>query len=311
MSYKNVAIAALFSTILMILVLWIGQKQLTGSELDWGLFWDFRLPMVVLALTAGAVLGSGGFLMQILFKNDLATPYTLGISSGSVFALMIGIQFFNITSPIFSLLGALLLLWVLYRIIPGDHLFIHRVLLIGIGLNIFFSSGMMLLHYFADMRTLYRLVHWLVGSIQPQPLLEMVPIWVVLILEAIYIIRIGPKLDLIGINHTLAQQRGISVTQIYKTLLIFQGVLLGLLLPLTGPVAFIGLIIPNVIRLAVTGSVKKLFFLSVWGGALFLVLAHWLSMRLLPGEVLPVGVITAVIGSLFLIITVGRQGRTA
>ncbi len=110
-----------------------------------------------------------------------------------------------------------------------------------------------------------------------------------------------------SINTQLALDRGINVKKIGKTIIILQAFSLGALIPFTGPIAFVGLIVPNIIRIFIHSGIKTLVYYTIISGANFMLLAHLLSMRVKSGEIIPVGIITAIIGALFLIISLVSQ----
>ena len=97
------------------------------------------------------------------------------------------------------------------------------------------------------------------------------------------------------------------IKKIAKIIIILQAFSLGALIPFTGPIAFVGLIIPNIVRIFIHSGVKTLLYYSVLGGANFMLLAHFLSMRVKSGEIIPVGIITAIVGAVFLIVSLASQ----
>jgi iron complex transport system permease protein len=151
------------------------------------------------------------------------------------------------------------------------------------------------------------MTHWLVGSIEIIDKLNLLPSIIFWLIFIFFIIKYAPEIDLMSINTQLAMDRGINVKKIAKIIIILQAFSLGALIPFTGPIAFIGLIIPNVIRIFIHSSIKTLLYYTIIGGANFMLLAHFLSMRIKSGEIIPVGIITAVIGAIFLIISLASQ----
>jgi len=307
---------ALFLT-LSYLVIFVGQNNLNPFSLTSSnifIIESIRIPLYISAILIGVVFATSGLMMQLLFKNNLATPYTLGISSGAVFFILIGakfgidIKFFSEGSPlVYSISGTLLILIILLKFLPKRASVFNTTLLIGIALNIFFSSAMMLLQYYSSSSELYQMTHWLVGSIEIIDKIDLLPTIIFWIFLVIYVIKFAPEIDLLSINSQLALDRGIDIKKIAKIIIILQAFSLGALIPFTGPIAFVGLIIPNIVRIFIHSGVKTLLYYSVLGGANFMLLAHFLSMRVKSGEIIPVGIITAIVGAVFLIVSLASQ----
>ncbi len=303
--------------ILSYLVIFTGQKAISPSSLNESnifIIKNIRIPLYFSAVLTGIVFSTAGLMMQLIFKNNLATPYTLGISSGSVFFILIGVKlgfdfkFFNINSSLlFSVTGTLVILFILLNFLPKKVNIFNTTLLIGIALNIFFSSAMMLIQYYSNSSELYQMTHWLVGSIEIINIINLIPAIVFWLIFTVFIIKYAPEIDLMSINTELASHRGINIKKTGKIIIILQALSLGALIPFTGPIAFVGLIIPNIVRIFIHSGVKTLLYYSVIMGANFMLLAHFLSMRIKPGEIIPVGIITAITGALFLIISLARQ----
>ena len=222
---------ALFLT-LSYLVIFVGQNNLNPFSLTSSnifIIESIRIPLYISAILIGVVFATSGLMMQLLFKNNLATPYTLGISSGAVFFILIGakfgidIKFFSEGSPlVYSISGTLLILIILLKFLPKRASVFNTTLLIGIALNIFFSSAMMLLQYYSSSSELYQMTHWLVGSIEIIDKIDLLPTIIFWIFLVIYVIKFAPEIDLLSINSQLALDRGIDIKKIAKIIIILQ-----------------------------------------------------------------------------------------
>jgi len=317
---KNIKYSLIAITIFIILsylVIFAGQKTINPFSLNENnifIIKNLRIPFYISAILIGIVFSTSGLMMQLIFKNNLATPYTLGISSGSVFFILIGVKlgldfkFIGINSSLISsILGTWLILFILLKFLPKRANIFNTTLLIGIALNIFFSSAMMLIQYYSNSSELYQMTHWLVGSIEIINMINLLPTLIFWLIFIFFIIKYAPEIDLMSINTQLALDRGINVKKIGKTIIILQAFSLGALIPFTGPIAFVGLIVPNIIRIFIHSGIKTLVYYTIISGANFMLLAHLLSMRVKSGEIIPVGIITAIIGALFLIISLVSQ----
>lgn len=313
--YFLLSIAIFF--ILSYLVIFIGQNNINPFSLNENKLFiikQIRIPLYISAILIGIVFSTAGLMMQLIFKNNLATPYTLGISSASVFFILIGVKlgldfkFLGInTSLISSIFGTLLILFILLKFLPKRANIFNTTLLIGIALNIFFSSAMMLIQYYSNSSELYQMTHWLVGSVEIINIINFLPTLIFWLIFILFIIKYAPEIDLMSINTQLALDRGINIKKIGKIIIILQAFSLGALIPFTGPIAFVGLIVPNIIRIFIHSGVKTLLYYTIIAGANFMLLAHLLSMRVKNGEIIPVGIITAILGALFLIISLVKQ----
>ncbi len=299
--------------ILSFLTIIVGQKYINISEIftadNLFVLKSLRIPPFLTALIAGFIFSTSGLIIQLFFKNDLATPYTLGISSAGIFGLIIGLKFninyefaFIDMNFVFSTVGSFVLLIFLFKLAPKNSSFIYFILLIGISLNIFFNSAIMLVQYFSNMAELYQITHYLIGSIEQTQTIKLILPLFFLILQTIFIFYYAPFIDLISVNHEMAVQRGVNVKKIFYIILFFQSLTLGAILPITGPVAFVGLIIPNLIRILFKEGIKKLYIITLIAGGNFLLFCYLISINILNGQILPIGIITSIFGSIFLIV---------
>ncbi len=256
--------------------------------------------------------------MQLFFKNDLATPYTLGISSGSILFIILGLKFgidfkfmtFH-SSMFLSSIGAIFIFFLLFKISSSKNNFLDTILLIGIGLNIFFSSAMMLIQYFSNMTELYHITHWLVGSIEINSLYYYIPTMISFLLSTILIFREAPSIDLLSVNTQLAIDRGVDIRKITIKIFFMQAITLGTLLPFTGPIAFVGLIIPNIVRLFIKKGIKYIYIATSIIGINFILLVHFISMRIKSDQIIPIGIITSILGAIFLVLSLTYSNRSS
>ncbi|MBN2694825.1 iron ABC transporter permease [bacterium] len=305
-SFNNLIVGFIIAFIIFsFLFLVVGENLIIlNGEQSGFIFLKLRLPSFLTIMIAGGVFAVSGLQMQLIFQNRLATPYTLGVSSAGVFIFLLGLKISGVGWPIFSTFGTLLSLFILLYFAPKKNSFLHTLLLLGVALNIFFSSATLLLHYFSDKSELYQMTHWMIGSIEQYDYYKLIAPTISLIFQTFLFFKYKNQLDLISFNPQLAQDRGVKVRKIVNIILFSQALSLGTILPITGPIAFVGLVVPNSIRLIFRGSVFSIYMLSLLGGVNFLLLASFLSLRVIPDTILPVGVLTSTIGALFLIISI-------
>ena len=279
------------------------------DSLSSSIFFELRLPRVAFAFLAGAILALSGLLFQTLFRNALMTPYTLGISSGAVLGAGIAIKlgltslFFGLGAmSIFGFLGAMFtvfLLVYLARFLRNSQQ--ESLLLLGIALSLFYSAALMVLFYLGDTLQNDMLIRFTMGSLSVigwvYPLV-LVVITLILILS-IYLFRF--ELQLLSISDESASLKGVHTKRLTLFLLIVSSFAIGTLVSISGPIGFVGLIIPHMVSKLYPSSVDKRILKTALFGGLFLIVCDTLTRVLDTQSELPIGIVTAFIGGPFFI----------
>lgn len=278
-----------------------------------------RLPRVLLAGLVGAALSAGGVAFQALLRNPLAEPYILGVSGGAAFGAMLAIALgaegfrWGLSSiPLFAFLGALLSLGILYSLARTQgRLLTHTLLLVGVILNSFFSAGMMFFTSLTDSTRMHSLVLWLMGSLGSLPYRVLAPValYITLGLGALWLV--ARELNLLSLGEETAQQLGVKVERLKRVVLLAASLLTGAAVSLAGLIAFVGLIVPHVVRLIFGPDHRLLLPVAALLGAIFLMAADTLARTLIAPTEVPVGVITALGGGPFFIWLLRQQGWRA
>jgi iron complex transport system permease protein len=226
-------------------------------------FWDLRVPRVVLAFFVGGILSLGGLIFQIIFKNELITPYTLGIASGTTLFTAVAIVFFpmmNITiSSIFGSIVTILVLYFISKKINKNSVAVstNSILLIGIALSYFYSSALMLVFYMSNLQENYSIIRFTLGSLDTVGFTNS---FIVMIVSFIFYGIIGfykSKIKLLLICNDTAFLKGLNVNKINLVLLVVVSLCVGICISFVGPIGFIGLVIPHVIKLIYKQSAEK------------------------------------------------------
>ena len=279
------------------------------QSIDSTIFYQLRIPRVILAFLAGGILALSGLLFQTLFRNPLTTPFTLGISGGATLGAATAIIFgfhqsifgFSMIS-FFAFLGALLTVALIYFFSKKlSSTTDHRLILVGIALSFFFSSLLLILYYLSDYEESYLIMRFTMGtldtvgygSIMPLLLATGLILWV-----AKYFYK---ELQLLSISYEFAYLKGVPVDKVMLTMFATISLAVGALISITGPIGFVGLIVPHIIKLFFKKSVYKLHTISFVAGGLFLVLCDTLSRALPTISEVPVGILTSLIGGLVFI----------
>ncbi len=292
-------------------VLWLLALASVVLSLFWGFWqqWAFpetavltqlRLPRTLLAFCTGSLLSLAGVQMQAALRNPLADPYILGTASGAgVFALAAvlagwppwGIQTAGMTGAI---LASLLVLSVNLR--RPDPL---RTLLVGVGLAAAFSALITLILSLSPSHQLNSLLFWLMGDLSSSP----PPFWLLPLTVLAYWLarRSAHILDLLSLGMTKANTLGLDASRSLLQTLGLAALLTGIAVSLAGPIGFVGLLIPHILRLWHGSLHKDLVPASALLGGSFLLLADTLAQHLFAPYQLPVGAITALVGAPWLV----------
>ncbi len=273
------------------------------------IFFDLRLPRVLFVFFAGVILALSGLLFQTLFRNALMTPYTLGISSGAVLGagiaikLGLGTLFFGIAAiSIFGFLGAMftvfLLIYLSKFLRSGQH---QSLLLLGIALSLFYTSALMLVFYLGDAMQNDMLIRFTMGSLSVigwhNPIILGFIAFILFL--AIYLYRF--ELQLLSISEHQAYLKGIDTKKVTLTLLIISSLGIGTLVSISGPIGFIGLIVPHMVAKLYPVTVGFRILKTALFGGFFLVLCDTITRGLQTQSELPIGIVTALIGGPFFI----------
>jgi len=273
----------------------------TGSieALDLQILRELRLPRLLTGLAVGMALAVSGAVLQSLFSNPLAEPYTLGISSGSALGAVIGISLFPgswVGGAGMSFVGALVFASVLLIISFKKKAGSLALLLSGVMLGFLGSSLVALWMALADPSGVYAAVYWLMGDLSRARTESAAALLFVTVILYFLIHIHSSALDAFLTGEENARSVGIPVEQVRRRLLFLVSILIGLSVASSGMIGFIGLLIPHFVRRQ-TGVLHRhvLPLCAGWGAAL-LVLADVTGKRLAAPQELPVGVVTALVG---------------
>ncbi len=312
-----------FFTLLFVLSPFVGAVNLdianilNTSSLDANIFYNLRLPRLLFAFFAGGILALSGLLFQTLFRNALMTPYTLGISSGAVFGVGVAIKLglttllFGIGAiTLFGFLGAfftVVLLIYLSQFLRSNQQ--ESLLLLGIALSLFYSAALMVLFYLGNSIQNDMLIRFTMGSLSiigwQSPLL--IGVVAILLLGAVYAYRF--ELQLLGISSDAASLKGVDTKKVTLLLLGVASLSIGALVGISGPIGFVGLIIPHIITKFYPTTVERRLLKTALFGGLFLVACDMLSRVMQTQSELPIGIVTAFIGAPFFIYLIISQKK--
>lgn len=313
--------------ILIYMHLFAGQIDLTINDYIDGIFSskqdslkhiiarEIRIPRMLLAITAGGGLALAGLLMQTLFNNPLAGPYVLGINSGaSLFVsitLMTGIPLLNndfgiVTS---ALIGALFF-GVIILFFAKNIRFNISLLLVGLMLGSFTNAIISILQTYSQSEDLKQYTLWAMGSLQQASFLEGILYFFFFIILVIATLFMTKSLNLLVLGESAAKLQGVNFKRMKILIIIVTSLLTGAITSICGPIAFVGLAIPNLVKILFkTQDHFKLIFLSVMFGVIFILCCDIVIQLLENKIVLPINILTSLIGAPFVVFLLLKKVR--
>lgn len=268
-----------------------------------------RLPRVCTVALVGAALALCGTAMQGLLKNPLADGSTLGVSSGAslgaVLAIALGTQIpfignagITAMSILFAFLSMILILTLAHTL--DYSLSTNTIILIGVIFSMFAGSVTNLLVTFAGDKV-KNIMFWTMGSFTGTTFHDTSLVLFALIICGTVLLFLSSELNAFALGEENARHIGVNVRRVKLTVMICVAVLLGVSVSVSGSIGFVGLVIPHIARFITGPNHRKLLPFSMWLGSIFLLLADLISRTILSPAVLPIGVITSFVGSIFFI----------
>lgn len=281
---------------------------LAGESPDKEIVFQVRLPRVTLALLGGGSLALAGVLFQALLRDALATPFTLGVSNGAALGAVAAICFGLRTVAgypgiwICALVGAIVTMGVVLSIASeGRRMSSFTLLLTGVTVNMMCLAVILFLHSSAGFTQSFAIVRWLMGGIDSPSYWTLGVLGGVVFLAFGMTFRRANDLNLMAVGEEWAATRGVELRGLMRFSFIVGSILTASVTALTGPIGFIGLIVPHALRLAVGADHRILLPTSFCVGAAFLAACDTVARTALAPAEIPVGVITALLGGPFFI----------
>jgi len=287
-----------------------------ADNVDAQIFFIARLPRVLAAALVGASLAAAGVVFQALLRNPLATPFTLGVSAGAALGAVLAISLklqltlwgvSAVTGA--SLAGSLGAVAIVYALAQARHRgFSTNVLLLaGVTLNSFFSALILFVQYVADPAETIQTLRWLMGDLGVAgygPILAALPLTVVAFVAFAWLPR---AMNLLSLGADAAASRGVNVVRTQQVAFFSASLVTGAAVSLGGPIGFIGIIVPHLVRLMVGADHRIVLLAAALLGAVFLIVCDVLARLVMAPVELPVGIITAIIGGPFFLWLLVRQ----
>jgi iron complex transport system permease protein len=270
---------------------------------------SLRLPRIAAALLAGGALAVAGVGFQGLTRNPLAEPSVLGVSSGAAFGVVTAQVFGLRAGPLdalgltaFAFGGALVSGLAVYGIAArAGGVPVHTLVLAGVIVGIFFSSAITVLISFVDFDRLGGVIHWLLGNVGPIPPLGLAVFTAAAALGFLLVLGQSRQLNVLALGEEAAMQLGVDAARVKRRIFAGAALLTGAVVAFTGPIGFVGLVVPHALRMTVGPDNRVLVPAALLAGGIFLLAADTLARSVVAPAELSVGVITSFCGAPFFI----------
>ncbi|GAA0874100.1 iron ABC transporter permease [Wandonia haliotis] len=300
----------------------LGFAELKLDDLSVSVLTKIRIPRVILAAIVGASLSIAGAGLQGLFRNPLADPGLIGVSTGAsafaAFAIVLGIPaLFSVSwlnmfaLNVFTFIGALTVMFLAIMIAHSrGNTLLTTLLLTGIALNALGASITGLLTFLSEDEQLRNISFWMLGSLGGANWTTTLVLTIINIPVIILLLTRGKVLNALSLGEENAGYLGVNVRREKSIIIILSSLLVSTCVSLTGVIGFVGLVVPHVIRLLKGGDNKFILFNSIIVGSGFLILADTISRTIIIPQELPIGIITSLAGApLFLYIIIKNKQK--
>ncbi|NLL94200.1 MAG: iron ABC transporter permease [Thermoplasmatales archaeon] len=287
-----------------------------GSSGDRYILFDVRIPRLLCCCLVGAGLSVSGLAMQSLFKNPMASPSILGISSGAAFGASIAISFgvgaglfgsFN--TPVLAFVFCFITMGIVYAIAKTRYgVATVTLLLAGVAVGAFFNGMVSLMQYIADEDTLSAIVYWTMGSFNKCGWMSFRMAIVPVTAGIIAIVMMVRELNLVSAGEEQAANMGVNVRLVRIAAIVATSLCVGGSVAISGTIGFVGLIVPHIFRMIVGPNHKVLAPLCILGGAAFMMAMDTIAKAAFEVS-LPVGVLTALLGAPFFVYVLRTRRR--
>ena len=312
-AYSVMALSALVAALAAIICPFLGGTGMDYAKLfrreapDWNIFLNLRVPRTLLALLTGAALSGAGAMFQALLRDALATPSSLGVTAAaslgavSAIALIPGDTAGFPVVWVSAICGAALVIVLVSALSQARRFSSFTLLLTGIAINGICTAIILLLHSMAGITRSFQITHWLMGGIDAVEYPVLAALALAIVPASIWMLRMARIWNVISYGDTWAIGRGVDSRKVTWQGFVVGTILVGTTTAVTGPIAFVGLIVPHLLRRIVGPDYRLLLPASIFGGGAFLIVCDTISRTLLAPVEVPVGVTTALLGGPFFV----------
>lgn len=298
-----------------------------GLEMNRQILLNLRLPRILATILTGIILSVSGAVMQILLRNPLASPYTLGISNAAAFGASFGIvmlgagagiarssDLFMITDPytvtLSAFLGSLLGLGMILIIIRVKQASVETIILSGVIINSLFGAGIAVMQYVANNVQLASIVFWNFGDLGRSDWQKLLFLAIVLLPALLYFHFRRWDYKVLGAGDDYARSMGVRPQRLRVTGMIVTSLITAVAVSFFGVIAFVGLVVPHIVRKCIGNNEEFLIPASAIFGGMFLLLCDTVARTVLSPIILPVGILTSFLGVPLFLFLLTRKKRS-
>jgi iron complex transport system permease protein len=277
--------------------------------------WVVRFPRIVMGLAVGAALAVAGAVMQAVFGNPLAEPGVVGVSSGAALgasaAIALGASVLGGPGvALFAFIGGLLATLLVYAVArAGGRTEVVTLLLTGIAVNAIAQAGIAFVLFAADTASREQIVFWQLGSLGGSRWDQVALVAAVAAVGIAISLVLARRYDLLALGERNARHLGVDVERLRLVSIVLVALLTGAAVAFVGIIAFVGLVVPHLVRMIIGPAHRGLILASAVGGGALLVVADLLTRTLVAGAELPIGMLTSLVGGPFFFWLLYRQRR--
>ncbi len=277
---------------------------------------QIRLPRIIVGAAVGMALGIAGATMQGLFRNPMADPGIIGVSAGGALGAVVAIAtgltgLFFLALPVFAFVGAMAAAFLVYGIaVVGGHFSMATLLLAGVAVNAFLGAVVSaIILFLPDNEALREILFWLAGGLDSRSWEHVRIAGPLIIGSAVILLLMARDLNLLMLGDDEARSMGVRVGATRIVLLAAAALATGAAVAVSGTIAFVGLVIPHILRLLLGPDNRVLIPMSALGGAAFVILADTVARMIIEPAEFRVGVLTAFVGAPFFILLLIKNKR--
>ncbi|WP_128255560.1 FecCD family ABC transporter permease [Falsirhodobacter deserti] len=296
-------------------LLWPGQVEDQVRVI----LWEIRMPVALMAVVVGASLSIAGVQMQTILNNPLASPFTLGISAGAGFGAALALAFgvalvpfaVDYIIPVNAFVMAMLTSLAIYGLSLRQGVSSETIVLLGIALVFIFNALMSLIQFFASQQAVAAVVFWTMGSLTKATWPKLWIALAVLAAAAPLLARRGWQLTAMRLGDAKAESMGVRPRRLRLEVLVIVSLLAAISVSFVGTIGFIGLVGPHIARMLLGEDQRFLLPGAALSGALILSAGSILSKIIIPGTIIPIGIVTSLVGiPFFLYLILNRRVAT-
>jgi iron complex transport system permease protein len=297
-------------------------RSLNEMELAHQILWQLRIPRVLMAIVCGIGLAAAGLMMQTILQNPLASPYTLGISSAASFGAALAIVMRTGVTSLLPMVVSydylisanaffftFLATFAIYLLSKSQRITVETIVLFGVAVSYVFSAGSSFLQYIGNSDELAALAYWMFGSLGKANWSKLAICTAVVLFVITLACSKAWDFNSLLLGDESAQSAGINVENLRVMGLLLASLTTAVIVSMLGPIGFIGLVAPHLGRILVGGDHRYLMPISFLIGSILLVAADTLARTVLSPVVIPVGIVTSVVGVPLLIYLIVKRRK--